>query len=725
MDQIIRHCIGGVAIFLALSGLGSLAAQVTGAGENVLKNADFSQRDDSWQVNGQVAGARSIAGLQLSALDGQIILEQSSLNLPAGQVYELLLDSQATTDGQVTIRAGDIMLGSTSIETGYRHSSIRFGLEKPATSLSLVFSAPLSLDKVSLVPLGPLAHARIGKDVAVWLPNLLAPVPSSQDVAGRGAKLPFITTEAEAAAYSGKLIGPSRTYTAIAAEASNRQGVDLATTGSYLEFKAPVACNSILVRYAIPDANRGKGMKVPLKLFVNGQFRQDLVLTSEYVIVYGNFPWTNDAGQGRPRHFFDEVGVLVGDIAAGATIRLERPAENKAKYCIVDLVDTEAVAAPLVKPEGYLSIADFGAVPNDGTLDNVAIEACVKAVKKTKATGVWLPPGTWNVDEPLYADVSYRGAGMWHTIIAPTTVGFQGINRHFEIHDLAIFGQTLYRDDTKPSSGYEGSAGQGSVIENVWISHTKVGLWTERGSDGLMVKSCRIRNTMADGINLYRGTKNSLITQNHFRGTGDDAIALWSATMAGNTEPDSGNVIKQNTIQCPWLANGIAVYGGKDTTIEGNLVFDTILNGAGIDLSSNFEPVPFSGTLIVKDNTLVRCGSYNGDGGHSSASYEKEFRGALWIDLEGKGMDASLAVSGLQIFDATLHGITIEGKGALKDAVFSQILVNGASGFALRVLETAMGELKINGFSARNTLSGGMRNQSSLDIKLSGSNQGL
>jgi polygalacturonase len=94
----------------------------------------------------------------------------------------------------------------------------------------------------------------------------------------------------------------------------------------------------------------------------------------------------------------------------------------------------------------------------------------------------------------------------------------------------------------------------------------------------------RIRNTMADGVNVNGNATGVRIEQSTVRNTGDDAIALWSHAGAGGTV--RGGVVAFNTITSPVLANGAAVYGGADNRIEDNLVTDTVFQGSGITVSN-------------------------------------------------------------------------------------------------------------------------------------------
>jgi hypothetical protein len=120
-----------------------------------------------------------------------------------------------------------------------------------------------------------------------------------------------------------------------------------------------------------------------------------------------------------------------------------------------------------------------------------------------------------------------------------------------------------------------------------------------------LISDLIIRDTMADGINLHAGWRNVTIELSSIRNTGDDSIALWSQTPY----PDLSNTIRNNYIQLPIIANGVAVYGGGDNTVLGNRVFDTVLNGGGIHVGNRFGSVPLSGNTLIDGNTIVRCGN--------------------------------------------------------------------------------------------------------------------
>ena len=133
--------------------------------------------------------------------------------------------------------------------------------------------------------------------------------------------------------------------------------------------------------------------------------------------------------------------------------------------------------------------------------------------------------------------------------------------------------------------------GKNTKVSNVWIEHTNVGAWVGRDysdtpaywnpADGLEFSGMRIRDTFADGINFANGSRNSKVYNSSFRTTGDDSLAVWSSTFVKDQSVDIGhdNHFTNNTIQLPWRANGIAVYGGYGNTIENNLIGT---DGAGV-----------------------------------------------------------------------------------------------------------------------------------------------
>ncbi len=511
-------------------------------------------------------------------------------------------------------------------------------------------------------------------------------VKDSVNKDSRGATVPYVSYEAEDAVSSGTLIGPSRTYRDMASEASGRQAVRLDQTGQYVEFQLAQPANSIVLRYAMPDSADGQGLNETLALYVDGKFKRNLELTSKYAWEYGSYPWSNDPKQGSGHRFYDEAHALIGDVPAGATVRLQKDAANSASYYVIDLVDMEQVADPLRQPKGFVSVEKFGAVPDDGKNDTDAFkEAMATAQRQHK--GVWFPQGQFELDgELLYLDdIAIRGAGMWYTTLRGAK--FIGKGKNIQVADLLIDGGINVRDDEAHTNAFEGGFGPGSAIRNVWIEHTKAGLWLTELSDspeytdGLHMLGLRIRNLMADAINFCVGTSNSMMEQSDIRYPGDDGIALWSYT-----KPSVNNTVRFNNVALPWLADNIVVFGGKDNKIQDNVAKDTITNGAGIAVSTRFNPVPFSGTTLVERNTLIRTGSHD-------SGYGIDL-GAFWIFASDKDLDGTVIIRDNVALDSTYEGLVVHGTFNVRDVLLQNLVLDGMGTNGVETTSGVKGEVQ-------------------------------
>jgi hypothetical protein len=495
----------------------------------------------------------------------------------------------------------------------------------------------------------------------------VAPISTAANPAGsRGASLPWLEYEAETGKTNAAILAPDRKFGTLASESSGRSAVRLDKTGQYVQLKTRAAANSIVVRFVIPDTEDGAGQQASLSLYVNNVFRQKLQLTSRYAWSYGGEELTFNAPKaGGAHHFYDETHALVGDIPAGATIKLQKDADDSAAYYVVDLIDLEQVAAPKTSPSGYLSlVADCGAVPDDAKDDGDAIQTCIDKARSAK-TGVWIPVGTFESSTHGFdvSDVSLQGAGMWYSTIHGKFARFNCTGNNCRYFDFAISGETVLRDDKSPENGFNGGAGSGSRLENIWVEHTKVGYWVGGATNGLIITGSRFRDLFADGVNFCNGTSNSLVENSHFRNTGDDALASWSPKGSG---VNTGNVFRFNTVQIPWRANCFAIYGGKDNAIEDNLCSD-VVTYPGILVAQQFNSNPFDGLTSIQRNSLIRAG---GPMFHSE-------HGALKI-WAAQGEISGLVIKDILIDSPTFTGIELQGSYSLKSAIFEHIQIKQA-----------------------------------------------
>lgn len=546
-------------------------------------------------------------------------------------------------------------------------------------------------------------------------------------VAGRGAEVAFLEQEAENATTTGTVLAPSRAAYTLAAEASGRSAVQLAD-GDRVDFTLPADADAITVRYSIPDAPDGGGITSPLTVQVLREHRGRLVpagrdrtmtLTSEYAWLYNTFPFTNDPRADllqpdwwftecgcvpgtatpawlvkpfRPSHFYDEQRLLLGrTYRAGDVVRLTVPRGATADLTTIDLLDSELVGPAAKQPRGSVSVVRFGADPSGRRDSGAAFQRAVDWASAHDRT-VWIPRGEFQVNRHVIVDdVTVSGAGSWYSIVrghevelaeqAPdgsvhTGVGFYG--RYAEdggSHDVhlsgfAIVGDVRERIDTDQVNGV-GGAMSDSTISDLYIHRTKVGLWFDGPMTNTHVSDLVVADQIGDGVNFHRGVTGSSVTNSFFRNTGDDAMAMWA-----HVDQNRGNTFSRNTVQTPVLANGIAIYGGEDVTVEGNLVADPVREGSALHAGARFGAEPFDGALTFRDNTTVRAGGLDLNW--------KIGLGSIWFYALDRSIDADISVTGDHYLDSTYNAIMLVTEYGVKDLYtidgvrFSDVRVDGA-----------------------------------------------
>jgi len=466
-------------------------------------------------------------------------------------------------------------------------------------------------------------------------------------------------------------------------------------TGKSVTFTTPVATNSIDFRYSIPDTSDGSVYTAPLSLYINGTKQPDFTLTNAYSWYYGGYPFTNSPGSGNPHHFYDEVHRLFSTTyPAGTTFKLQVDSEDTASSYTIDFADFEQVGSPLSQPSGSVSVVSQGADPTGASDSTSAFNAAITAAGSGGT--IWIPPGTYNIPGHIMVNnVTVAGAGMWYSTVTGTAPGFYGnsapsASTNVHLQNFAIFGNVQDRCDSCQVNGI-GGAMSNSTVSNIWIDHEKVGAWMDGPMTGLTFSGMRIRDTTADGINFHGGVTNSTVTNSDIRNTGDDGIATWADASIG---ADANDTISNNTVQLQQLANGIAVYGGHDNTVTGNLVVDTgITQGGGIHVGQRFNSTPV-GLTTISNNTLIRDGDLD-------PNWQVGV-GALWFDGSQGAITGPINVTNALIeqspFEAvqwvegtvsgvSLNNVTIAGTGtfALQEqtggaATFSNVTATGVNG---------------------------------------------
>lgn len=516
--------------------------------------------------------------------------------------------------------------------------------------------------------------------------------------ASRGATLPYAELEAENAATNGRLIGPDRTFTHLAAEASGREAVQL-TQGQYVEFTLTQPANSIVVRYSIPDSGDGAGLTALLSLYVNGTRQADLTLTSKYSWFYGSYPFSNSPDDGNPHHFYDETRALLSEMPAGTKVRLQVDPGDTAPSYTIDLADFEEVAAPLTEPANFVSLTNYGADPTGATDSTTAMNNAI-SVAQSQGKGVWIPRGNFTITSHIIVNnITIRGAGPWYSVLHGNGVGIYGNyapkpSQNVQLYDFAIYGEITDRNDSAQVNGIGGAIGSNSVISDIWIEHTKVGMWFDGPFSGLTITNCRIRDTTADGINLHDGISNVTVEQTMVRNTGDDGLAMWSEQNA-----DTNNTFKFNTVQLPILANNIAIYGGSNNGVTDNIVSDTLTQGGGIHVANRFKAVALAGTTTVARNTLLRTGVLDPNW-HFGV-------GAIWFWADDSDMTGTINVNNNEIDDSSYEAIQFIGS-SVSNVNFNTDNINKAGTYAIQ--EHSAGSAYFTNVTASNLGIGGQYN---------------
>jgi hypothetical protein len=202
------------------------------------------------------------------------------------------------------------------------------------------------------------------------------------------------------------------------------------------------------------------------------------------------------------------------------------------------------------------------------------------------------------------------------------------------------------------------------------------------------------------------------VGNNFVRNTGDDGLAMWSEKAQ-----DAGDTFDHNTVQTPVLANGIALYGGQDNTVSGNLIADPIREGSGIQLGTRFGAQPFAGHAWITGNTVVRAGTYELNWNIGL--------GAIWFYALERSLDADVEVVGDDFLDNTYNAIMFVSDWPVKDLYsitgvhFKDIRVDG-TGTSV-VSARSAGSASFENVDARNVGAVGVNNCGSFHFTPAGS----
>ncbi|MEI6555758.1 MAG: right-handed parallel beta-helix repeat-containing protein [Paludibacter sp.] len=389
-------------------------------------------------------------------------------------------------------------------------------------------------------------------------------------------------------------------------EASDQVCVNLFNTNSAVEWTMAEAADGLVLRYSVPDGQSGT-----VGVYNNGTKVSTLTLTSNWSWQY---LWSdsnpNNVGvvNQNPRMRFDEVRLkLASKVPLGGKLKLIRETGN----ITIDFVELEPVPSPKTPPAGSVSYS------GDGSTLQTFIDA-------NPGKTIFIPAGIYNVNRKLWFGVDntkLMGAGMWYTQINFTYYSTTGVTNEGGLYADAVnvSFSDLYLTTVRNSRSYSykainGVFTSGSIVENIWAEHFEAGAWIAQYyysatpyTDGLIIRNCRFRNNYADGVNLCKGTRNTMVEHCSFRNNGDDDMAIWSADGL----ECQNNTFQFSTSENCWRASGCAIYGGFNNKANNLYIKDNL--EVGLRVNNCFAGITFNNAGIHQftDITIDGCSTFN------------------------------------------------------------------------------------------------------------------
>jgi uncharacterized protein YjdB len=447
-------------------------------------------------------------------------------------------------------------------------------------------------------------------------------------------------------------------------EASDQQCVNMSATNATVQWTLSEAADGLVVRYSVPD-----GQTATLGVYNGSTKITTLTLTStwswEYLWSNGN-PNNNGITNQNPRMRFDEVRYkLPAKIAASGQLKLVRESGN----VHVDFAEMEPVPTAVTAPAGSVTYTGNGS----------DLQTFIDANGGKK---IFVPSGVFNVNRELYfgsANTSLIGAGMWYTQINFTNTTSLNGGLRANASNISFTDLYLTTNSASRSNSYKAINGvftSGSTVRNIWAEHFECGAWIAQYNtggpaiaDSFTVSYCRFRNNYADGINLCKGTANSVVEHCSFRNNGDDDQAIWSADGLECIN----NTFRYNTAENCWRATGLAIYGGKNNKAYNLIIKDNL--EAGIRVSNNFPGAPFNndGMHEIHDITVTACGTFNDTYNNPVAAVD------IFSATNAGSQVKNVQLYNIDIIDSRNDAISISKRSGdgIYNLSFKDITVNG------------------------------------------------
>lgn len=251
------------------------------------------------------------------------------------------------------------------------------------------------------------------------------------------------------------------------------------------------------------------------------------------------------------------------------------------------------------------SVLDFGAVPNDGIDDTVALQAAFDAVAPggtiSFAPGQYEHGGQLYVRNAQHVEIDGRGALLLatHPVNAALTVQD---STDVTVRALRLEGSGVERSQSDRSCGLLVYRTEGLLVNALEVfGFAGAGIHLQTTSD-FEVSANTVYDTLADAIHVTNRSHDGVVADNVTFGSGDDGVAFVGYVKNGgpivNVEA-TGNAILGNE----W-GRGITVEGVQGALVENNYIEST--SSAGIILSSSGSYNQYGvQDVIIRRNTIV------------------------------------------------------------------------------------------------------------------------
>lgn len=506
----------------------------------------------------------------------------------------------------------------------------------------------------------------------------------------------IVEYEAEDQSTSGVVIGPDRSLGTLAAEASGRRAVRLERVGQSIDIRLTAPANALTIRYSIAAAQDGQRRPATALIEAGGRPPLIVPLTSRYSI--GNIATPTAADPHKPvHHYWEEIRVrLPQPIETGTNLSIRIAPGAAANPFAIDVIDAETLPTPVQAPARSISVLQFGADPSGRRGSRGAFIRAVAAAQRIGRV-LYVPVGRYRVDGHILVNrVTIVGAGSWYSVLRGHRVGFHSLERgssRVSLSGFAIESDVWRRVDRARDEAIGGKFDE-SRFTDLYLHHAKVGIWIDGPAHNLTISDNEIADAAADGINLHRGVSNARVEDNRIRNVADDGIASWSDGVA-----NQAIVISRNRISLPGLANAIAVYGGRNIEISDNDIADVVVEGGGIHLGARFHSAPFSGSINIRNNRIVRAGTQDPNW-HFGV-------GAIWIYALERPIEADISLvdnvvvepgcEAVQLIGPNrIDGVTVDGLRVIAAATSPLALqTHGAMSAERVVVETALPPLAV------------------------------